>query len=36
MDGASDVQRWVRGWRLRLLDAGMLVYPAVTLAGVLQ
>ncbi len=36
VDGASDVQRWVRGWRLRLLDAGMLVYPAVTLAGVLQ
>ncbi|WIX91129.1 histidine kinase [Amycolatopsis sp. DG1A-15b] len=36
MDGTRDVQRWVRGWRLRLLDAGMLVYPAVTVAGVLQ
>ncbi|MDX3188786.1 sensor histidine kinase [Streptomyces sp. MN03-5084-2B] len=36
MDGTRDVQRWVHGWRLRLLDAGMLVYPGVTLAGVLQ
>ncbi|MEU0534810.1 sensor histidine kinase [Amycolatopsis tolypomycina] len=36
MDGTSDVQRWVRGWRLRLLDAGLLVYPGVTVAGVLQ
>jgi two-component system sensor histidine kinase DesK len=36
VDGTRDVQRWVRGWRLRLLDAGMLVYPAVTVAGVLQ
>ncbi|MEQ0565543.1 sensor histidine kinase [Amycolatopsis sp. NEAU-NG30] len=36
MDGAGDVQRWVRGWRLRLLDAGMLAYPAVTMAAVLQ
>ncbi|MEU4251356.1 sensor histidine kinase [Amycolatopsis sp. NPDC026612] len=36
MDEASDAQRWVRGWRLRLLDAGMLVYPAVTVAAVLQ
>ncbi|WP_233225819.1 hypothetical protein [Amycolatopsis sp. CA-126428] len=30
------MQRWVRGWRLRLLDAGMLVYPAVTAAAVVQ
>ncbi|MFB9685176.1 sensor histidine kinase [Amycolatopsis plumensis] len=36
MDGTRDVQRWVHGWRLRLLDAGMLVYPAVTMASVLQ
>ncbi|WP_206786269.1 sensor histidine kinase [Amycolatopsis sp. MtRt-6] len=36
VDGTTDVQRWVRGWRLRLLDAGLLVYPGVTLAGVLQ
>ncbi|RSM44440.1 sensor histidine kinase [Amycolatopsis balhimycina DSM 5908] len=36
MDGTSDVQRWVRGWRLRLLDAGMLVYPAVTAASIPQ
>ncbi|HEY3470161.1 MAG TPA: sensor histidine kinase [Amycolatopsis sp.] len=36
MDRTSDVQRWVRGWRLRLLDAGLLVYPAVTVAAVLQ
>lgn len=36
VDGTSDVQRWVRGWRLRLLDAGMLVYPGVTVAAVLQ
>jgi two-component system, NarL family, sensor histidine kinase DesK len=32
----TDVQRWVRGWRVMLLDAGMLVYPAVTVPGVLQ
>ncbi|GAB3145142.1 sensor histidine kinase [Amycolatopsis stemonae] len=32
----ADVQRWVRGWRLMLLDAGMLVYPAVTVPGVLK
>ncbi|MCR6482485.1 histidine kinase [Amycolatopsis sp. OK19-0408] len=32
----ADVQRWVRGWRVMLLDAGMLVYPAVTVPAVLQ
>uniref|UniRef100_UPI003563EE97 sensor histidine kinase n=1 Tax=Amycolatopsis kentuckyensis TaxID=218823 RepID=UPI003563EE97 len=32
----ADVQRWVRGWRVMVLDAGMLVYPAVTVPGVLQ
>ncbi|WP_233223886.1 sensor histidine kinase [Amycolatopsis sp. CA-128772] len=36
MPETGDVQRWVRGWRLRLLDGGMLVYPAVTGAAVLQ
>ena len=30
------MQRWVRGWRVMVLDAGMLVYPAVTVPGVLQ
>ncbi|SEF21667.1 two-component system, NarL family, sensor histidine kinase DesK [Amycolatopsis pretoriensis] len=30
------MQRWVRGWRVLVLDAGMLVYPAVTVPGVLQ
>jgi two-component system sensor histidine kinase DesK len=34
--GPADVQRWVRGWRLMVLDAGMLVYPALTLAEVVQ
>ncbi|WP_410670332.1 sensor histidine kinase [Amycolatopsis sp. cmx-4-68] len=34
--GPADVQRWVRGWRLLVLDAGMLVYPALTLAEVVQ
>jgi two-component system sensor histidine kinase DesK len=36
MDGTTDVQRWVRGWRLMVLDAGMLVYPGVTAAAVLR
>ncbi|SFW83056.1 sensor histidine kinase [Amycolatopsis australiensis] len=31
-----DVQRWVRGRRRMVLDAGMLVYPALTLAEVLR
>ncbi|WP_326568799.1 sensor histidine kinase [Amycolatopsis rhabdoformis] len=34
MDHNAD--RWVLGWRRFVLDAGMLVYPAVTVVGLVQ
>jgi two-component system sensor histidine kinase DesK len=32
----ADPQRWVLGWRRSVMDAGLLVYPLVTVAGILQ
>jgi len=33
---SADAQRWVRGWRRLLLDAGLLAFPGVTVPGVLE
>ncbi|MFG1646383.1 sensor histidine kinase [Amycolatopsis sp. NPDC049252] len=32
----ADAQRWVRGWRRLVLDAGLLAFPIVTVPGVLE
>ena len=32
----DDPQRWVSGWRRAALDAGLLVYPAIAVVGIVQ